>query len=423
MAKQKIEIADAGDSGSDGEGGSSAHCEDLRVEANDLTADTRSIRNSSMLNWRSSIRQPSTTLQTKTIFIHRKSPPGKRSPRCGAAPRIAKNEIAATDADSRGDGEIPSTHCEDLRADANDLTADTRSITRNSLILSRRSSIRQPSTTLQTKTILIYTKSSPGRSRCCTAPRIVKEKLKIADADGASGGDGEGSSAHCEDLRAEADDLTADTSSISNSSSLSRMTSISFGSVSVHTHPVTLGDNPAVSTGLPVTLDWEAVNSECFDVDEYETMCKGRGHKSQQIHSADREAWLREKGYTRECFEKVCREIRAIKRSRRQSNANPTKELGEPKCFKRVPREINEIEASRRQFRGKSASNADPKKELGESKKELGSMEEYLLLANATRRPGCRVASTVHNSQGAEKKSSLGGSKVLQRFKSNRLLV
>jgi hypothetical protein len=152
----------------------------------------------------------------------------------------------------------------------------------------------------------------------------------------------------------------------------SRRSSISFGSVSVHTHPVTLGDNPAVSTGLPVTLDWKPVNSVCFDIDEYERMCQGRREKAEKIHSADREAWLREKGYTKE-------------------------------CFKRVEREINEIKASRRQSREKSASNAD-------LKKELDSIEEYLLLANATRRPGGRIASNVESSQGVEKRSSSRGS-------------
>jgi hypothetical protein len=96
--------------------------------------------------------------------------------------------------------------------------------------------------------MLIYTKSPPGKSIRREAPRIAKNELKIADTDGDSRGGGEGSS-----------DLTADTRSISNSSS------ISFGSVTVHTHPVTLGDNPAVSTGLPVTLGWKAVNSKCFE--------------------------------------------------------------------------------------------------------------------------------------------------------------
>jgi hypothetical protein len=229
--------------------------------------------------------------------------------------------------------------------------------------------------------MLILRKQSPGKSLRCAAPRIAKQKLEIADTDGDSRGDGEDSSTHCEDLRMEADDLTADTRSMSNSSLLSRRSSISFGSVSVHTHPVTLGDNPAVSTGLPVTLDWKPVNSVCFDIDEYERMCQGRREKAQKIHSADREAWLREKGYTKE-------------------------------CFKRVEREINEIKASRRQSRGKLASKADPKKEL------LDSMEEFLLLVNATRRPGRRVASNIDSSQGVEKKRSTRGSQTdsSQRF-------
>jgi hypothetical protein len=175
-------------------------------------------------------------------------------------------------------------------------------------LLTWTSSIRDPSTTIHTQTILIHRTSPPGKSPGCATPRIaINNELEIADGD--SGGDGEGSSTHCEELRVDADDLTADTISISSSSLRSRMTSISFGSVSVHTHPITLGDNPAVSTGIPVTLDWEYVSSQYFDIDEYEVMCQGRQKKAQKIDSADREAWLREKGYTGECFKKVWREI------------------------------------------------------------------------------------------------------------------
>jgi hypothetical protein len=225
--------------------------------------------------------------------------------------------------------------------------------------------------------MLIHLKSPPGKNPRCAAPRIAKQKPEITDT-GDIRGDGEGFFTHCEDLRTQADDLTADTRSISNSSLLSRRSLISFGSVSVHTHPVTLGDNPAVSKGIPVTLDWKYVSSQCFDIDEYERMCQGRRKKAQKIDSADREAWLREKGYTRE-------------------------------CLNRVWREISEIKASRRQSRGTSGSNAEPTNELEEPKKDLDPIEEYLLLANATR--SCRRASNVDSSQGAEKKSSHRGSK------------
>jgi hypothetical protein len=103
-------------------------------------------------------------------------------------------------------------------------------------------------------------------------------------------------------------------------------------------------------------------------------MCQGRRQKAQKINSADREAWLRKKGYSIE-------------------------------CFKRVAREIKEIKASRRQSRGKPVSNAEPTK-------ELDLIEGYRLLAHAALRPGRSIASNVDCSQGVEKKSSRGGSKV-----------
>jgi hypothetical protein len=46
---------------------------------------------------------------------------------------------------------------------------------------------------------------------------------------------------------------------------------VAFSSVSVHLHCMILGDNPAVSVGLPVQIDWKAMSSFTRSVDEYES--------------------------------------------------------------------------------------------------------------------------------------------------------
>lgn len=52
---------------------------------------------------------------------------------------------------------------------------------------------------------------------------------------------------------------------------------MSFDSVHVHEHVVVLGDNPSVSSGLPVALGGRA-STDVMDVEEYETFeRRGRG--------------------------------------------------------------------------------------------------------------------------------------------------
>ena len=46
--------------------------------------------------------------------------------------------------------------------------------------------------------------------------------------------------------------------------------SVSFGEVEIREHEVILGDNPAVSGGPPVTIDWSAVSSRKLSVDEHQ---------------------------------------------------------------------------------------------------------------------------------------------------------
>jgi hypothetical protein len=104
----------------------------------------------------------------------------------------------------------------------------------------------------------------------------------------------------------------------SSSSSSSKKSVVSFGSVCVHTHPVTLGDNPAVSAGLPLALDWHPVRSELFCIDEFEKTRKGRSRKVTRLHESVREALLREMGCSTDSLIKVSREIEQIKRSRQE---------------------------------------------------------------------------------------------------------
>ena len=46
--------------------------------------------------------------------------------------------------------------------------------------------------------------------------------------------------------------------------------SVSFGTVEIREHGIVLGDNPAVSSGAPITIDWDHFDEDVFELDEYE---------------------------------------------------------------------------------------------------------------------------------------------------------
>ncbi|KAL7581185.1 hypothetical protein ACA910_005974 [Epithemia clementina (nom. ined.)] len=55
----------------------------------------------------------------------------------------------------------------------------------------------------------------------------------------------------------------------STSAPLTTKKRVSWGSVDIHTHSMTIGDNPSVSTGLPVTLTWDAETHESLTINRY----------------------------------------------------------------------------------------------------------------------------------------------------------
>lgn len=111
------------------------------------------------------------------------------------------------------------------------------------------------------------------------------------------------------------DDVTETTASISSFSS--GRNSVSFGSVLVHFHPIVLSDNPAVREGPPIELAWTASYSKLFHVDELRVdEEKSTAGNVKRIVRAEREKWLKEKGFCETCLQKVLREIEAIKKSR-----------------------------------------------------------------------------------------------------------
>jgi len=65
------------------------------------------------------------------------------------------------------------------------------------------------------------------------------------------------------------------TSSSENENALERRSSISYKNVVINEFAYTTGDNPCVSSGPPVSMEWDSHHTESINLDEYEELRKG----------------------------------------------------------------------------------------------------------------------------------------------------
>jgi hypothetical protein len=66
-----------------------------------------------------------------------------------------------------------------------------------------------------------------------------------------------------------------------------------FRTVLVREYPFILGDNPAVRSGAPLTIDWDYEAEETYDIDMYEYMRKGkRRHRKKLVLNVRKRAKL-----------------------------------------------------------------------------------------------------------------------------------
>lgn len=77
-----------------------------------------------------------------------------------------------------------------------------------------------------------------------------------------------------------------------------RKVTIDFSSITIREHPVIPGENPGVSCGVPLTLDWEHDFEDKFDLDEFES---NKTHKRRQVEmkipASKRADMLRKNGF------------------------------------------------------------------------------------------------------------------------------
>mmetsp|Transcript_41114 Transcript_41114/g.63328 ORF Transcript_41114/g.63328 Transcript_41114/m.63328 type:complete len:164 (-) Transcript_41114:147-638(-) len=116
-------------------------------------------------------------------------------------------------------------------------------------------------------------------------------------------------------------------SSPSSANSLDRIRKVWFDSVEIKYYDIILGDNPAVSDGAPVTIDWKAHDEEVVDVDCYEVLRNSESSKRKdgsvsKISVQKRAALLLDYGYSIKDLAAMIEEIDEIKGMRAESATN-----------------------------------------------------------------------------------------------------
>jgi hypothetical protein len=98
---------------------------------------------------------------------------------------------------------------------------------------------------------------------------------------------------------------------------------VAWTTIEIHIHGVMLGDHPSVSSGPPITIEWDAFKSVKLTIVEYEeSKPSHRSSGALLIPKAVREDWLRNQGYSRRELEMAIRSIHENKKGRLSSAAD-----------------------------------------------------------------------------------------------------
>lgn len=109
---------------------------------------------------------------------------------------------------------------------------------------------------------------------------------------------------------------------------------VGFGSVDVHHHAMTLGDNPSVGTGPPVTIEWTAEGHEQMPVNVFEARRDVR--ESFRMGHGERERLLASNGVAKNAMYCAMRHASLIRDSRRM-NIDDSGDLLVDPAILRVP--------------------------------------------------------------------------------------
>lgn len=95
---------------------------------------------------------------------------------------------------------------------------------------------------------------------------------------------------------------------------------VAFSEVEVRRYALCVGDSPAVSLGVPISIDWDCVSAEVMPIDEFEKIHSvGKSEEELAIPAEEREMMARKAGFTTEQIRDAVRAINAAKMERERT--------------------------------------------------------------------------------------------------------
>jgi len=100
-----------------------------------------------------------------------------------------------------------------------------------------------------------------------------------------------------------------------------RRSSVQFGSLTIRSYEVQLGDNPSCSNGAPVSIGWRYNELNPICIEKYEAWMEDKRRSRHEFHlpRSQRESILLDYGYSRNQMTQATKEVAKIKKQRRAS--------------------------------------------------------------------------------------------------------
>ncbi len=99
-------------------------------------------------------------------------------------------------------------------------------------------------------------------------------------------------------------------------------THVKFSTVEIQEYPIIPGVNPAVKTGVPLTIDWLPLNKNAYDFEEYEQAVEGvrRNGGEMRMPPSRRLHVLRQLGVSKEEIKECMKATIVAKKQRQRTN-------------------------------------------------------------------------------------------------------
>ena len=98
---------------------------------------------------------------------------------------------------------------------------------------------------------------------------------------------------------------------------------VNFTTVEIQEYPIIPGDNPSVSTGVPLTIDWMPLNKNAYDFEEYEQAVEETRRTCRaeiRVPPSRRMEVLRQLGVSRGEIQEVIKAVNAARKQRQRTN-------------------------------------------------------------------------------------------------------